>query len=289
MRFPTYPVKEGQLRTVPHLGEAWRVYFVLIALAADSPVDGEVGRAGVVAITRAQLAHLTGLAPSYVSTVLKRLVKEGMIGADSHRGRKTVYRVYPRWVPPIDSTALPSLRREVVLSGVDNSVDLSEEDNQLSSGADNFVSPMRVKEPDVALSREDNSPSKLSSPDRKTARRSHSTRARSGREDHTVSSVHDTSRGGANNTAVAGGAGVDPSVGTRVLGAHAPDATQEPLHPSSRANWDHEGKPTEAHWRALEDLTWRTYGIELDRSVLDWYDMDAWRTRMKVLTAEQAS
>lgn len=232
MRFPTYPVKEGQLSTVPHLGEAWRVYLALIALAADYPVDGEVGRAGRVALTRAELAQLTGLATSYVSTALKRLVKEGMIGADSHRGRTTIYTIYPRWVPPVDSAALPIPRREVVLSGLDNSVDLSGEDNKLSSGADNFVSPTNAKESEDVLSEVDNSPSKMSSLRWTTAKESHSTRARSRREDVMMPSVREAPSAEVFNTLVVGGAGVESPnvadmVATTTLGAHAPDTTSE--------------------------------------------------------------
>lgn len=294
MKFPTYPFTEGQLAEIPMLGEAaWRILLYLIANAKNTKTEGEVGQAGTVAVGRTKLAQETNLAVLTVREAIRRLEAIGAISVHSNRGRVATFTVHPRWISTVDEAPLKRrgvawLQGETEPGGPTRHVEPPED-----GGPTHHVHPDSHREPggpsrhaDLELggSTRHVDPTPKENPSL--------ARARSDHED-TVSAVRDPEEEHAKAFAV-GGTGVEsPSVADtvarKVPGARAPDTTQEPLHRSTRANWDHEGKPTEAHWRSLEELTWRTYGVDIDRSALDWYDMNAWRARMSALTQEQVS
>lgn len=110
MRTPSHPFEpgRGRLAAVPMIGEApWRILLYLITNAKDSPVAGEVGRAGVIAISDATLAANTGVATRTVRDAIPRLKHIGAINVARHVGRTTVYTVNPVWVSPVESAPEP--------------------------------------------------------------------------------------------------------------------------------------------------------------------------------------
>lgn len=112
MRSPTHPYQpgKGRLASVPMIGEAaWRILLFLTANAKDDPVEGEVGRAGTIAISDAALAKEVGFASRTVREAVPRLVSIGALGVSRTKGRTTVYTVYPRWAAE-DTTPLPTRR-----------------------------------------------------------------------------------------------------------------------------------------------------------------------------------
>ncbi|WP_314475155.1 hypothetical protein [uncultured Microbacterium sp.] len=265
------------------IGEAaWRILVYLFANAVNVKIDGEVGVAGEFAVSDATLAAEIGAAPRTVRDATHRLELLGAIKAQRVVGRRTVYTVCPRWVPPVDQGVGP----------MQPTAEVDRAEPTQPTGEVANTPPARPMQPTAEVdtkARQSTGEVGLS-----PIGATRSSRARSDHEDVKTSPVRGTPQDESISALVVGGAGVEPpnvadSVAGKALGAHAPDTTQEPLHPTARANWDHEGKPTEAHWRALEALTWRTYGVEIDRSALDWYDMNAWRTRMGALAQEQVS
>jgi hypothetical protein len=124
VKFPTHPFKDGRLGDVRLIGEAaWRILLYLIANAKDEPVEHEVGRAGTIIIGRTQLAKETNVAVQTVREALPRLASIGAIGYETRKGLTTTITVYPRWVPPVETTPVAlhpakrsdtSTRRDVV-------------------------------------------------------------------------------------------------------------------------------------------------------------------------------